>query len=295
MDALLVADGRALQGVFDLGQQTRHVVPGRGRLQGVHGIAHVPQRVAQVRRAEAALHPLVAEASPGGDAAMGPAQVKYLLPRGAGVGGAAGEATQQHALTLAHAANAEQRLQQTDQPLVAGQGQRRLRLARRAQPQQRQRPAPLYDLAHSGHPGGELREEDGVELLVLRQRRHADGGLGQDAQPPLRAKHQLAQVGAGGRGGEGRQAQRAGGRQQRAAGKQALDAAIAQRLLAAGACGHPAAQGGVLERLREVAQGEAARPQLGLQFGAGHARAERGQVTDAVEAQKLVHAPQVDR
>ena len=70
------------------------------------------------------------------------------------------EAAQQHALLAAHAAHAEHRLQQADDPLVAGQRQRRLRLRRRAVAQQRQRPTVLNDLPDSGQPGVDLTTLD---------------------------------------------------------------------------------------------------------------------------------------
>ena len=89
---------------------------------------------------------------------------------------------------------------------MACQGQRCLRLGRRTKPQKRQRQPGLDDLPRRRHATHEVGEENGVELLVLGQGRYADSDFGQDTQSPFGAKHKLAQVGAGGRCRERRQA-----------------------------------------------------------------------------------------
>ena len=99
---------------FDLLYQSWHVVPGRRRLQRVHRVAMLPQRVTQVRCAETALDPLLAETPPGGNAAVLMAQVHHL---GAGFASdrcPAGKTAQQHDLLAADAAHVEHRLQQPD-------------------------------------------------------------------------------------------------------------------------------------------------------------------------------------
>ncbi len=127
-------------------------------------------------------------------------------------------------------------------------------------------------------------EEHGVEGFVGGQLRHAHRRLRQDAEPPFRTEHHFAQVDAGGRRRKGRDRERAGRGFDLAAREQALDAAVAQRLLAGRARDDPAAQGRVVEGLREVAERVAVGAQLRFQVGTGDAGAEGGQLRLAVEA-----------
>src|ERR1035441_5285763 len=74
-----------------------------------------------------------------------------------------------------------------------------------------------------------------------------------------------------------------------------LDPPIAQGLLATGACDHPAAHGGVFERLRKMPQGVAVRAQLRLDLRSRRASAETRELTLRVQVQQPVHAAQVER
>ncbi|EEF23343.1 conserved hypothetical protein [Ricinus communis] len=85
-----------------------------------------------------------------------------------------------------------------------------------------------------------------------------------------------------------------GGRLHAAAGEQLLDAAVAQRLLAGRTRDDPAAQGRVIERLREVTERVAVRAQLRFQVRPGHAGFEHGQLRVRVDGHERAHARHVD-
>ena len=152
-------------------------------------------------------------------------------------------------------------------------------------------PAPVC--ARRARPVPSL-EEDGVEGFEGGQLRHAHRRLRQDTEPPFRTEHHFAQVDAGGRRGKGRDGERAGRGFDLAAREHALDAAVAQRLLAGRTRDDPAAQGRVFEGLREVAERVAVGAQLRFQVRAGDAGAESRQLRLAVERGQRAQAPHVD-
>ncbi|MCY1337696.1 hypothetical protein D9M69_235310 [compost metagenome] len=175
---------------------------------------------------------------------------------------------------------------------MAGQGQLGFGLDGIRQAQHRQRYARLGQLADRRQRLVPARQEHRIEALVLGQPADPHLDLGDHPEAPFRAKHHFAQVGAGRRGREGGHLQRPGEGLQGAAGEQLLDAPVAQRLLATGAAGHPAAEGRQLPRLRKMAECVAAGTQLALHLRAAGAGAEGGQAALLVEVEQAVHALQ---
>ena len=204
-------------------------------------------------------------------------------------------AQHQHAFAAGASAPAQVTLHGADQARVAGQRQIGFGLDAVGQAQHRQREPALHQFAHGGLGGIPTGQKNGMEAFVFGQRRHAQRGLGQHAEAPLGTEHQFAQVRAGAGGRKGRQGQTANGRLQPPACEQLLDAAVAQRLLAAGTRHHPATHGGVFERLRKMPQRKSARAQLRLDQRPRGARAEGGELAGRVEVQQAVHAGQVER
>ncbi|MNQ68896.1 hypothetical protein D3C85_834670 [compost metagenome] len=248
--------------------------------------------MAQVGEAKAVLRPLLAQQGAGEDAAEAFQQALGLLQGGGILGAAAGNAEGQHALAGRGAAQGEVLLQQGDLPWMTGQGQLGLGFDGVGQAQHGQRHARLGQAADALESLFPVGHEDRVEILLLGQPADPHAHLGDDAETPFRAQHQLAQVRTRRRGWESRQLHRAGESFQGAAGEQLLDAAIAQRLLAAGAAGHPAAEGGQLPGLREVAQGVAAGAQLALHLRAAGAGAEGGDEAFFIQFEEAAHALQ---
>ena len=221
-------------------------------------------------------------------------QGQGLADGGTHVAARATGAQQQQAFAAGAAAPAEVALQRGDQPLVSGQRQCGQGLGGVGQAQHGQRQTGLGQCAHRFLRRFPVGKENGVELLARRQLAHAHCRLGDDAQASLGAEQHFAQVGTGRRGRVGGDVPGADRSLHVRAGQQLLDAAIAQRLLAAGARSHPAAQAGVFERLREVAQGIALGPQLRFQVGPEHAGAEGGELRAAVQVLQLRQPRQAD-
>ena len=161
-----------------------------------------------------------------------------------------------------------------DEFILAGERQRGRGFQRVAQAQHREFQSGLGNLAHRRRARFPIVEEESVEGFFLRQWPYPHNGARDEAETPFRAEDHLAQVRAGGRGGMGRQVQRAERSLHVAAGEQALDAPVVVGLLSAGAGSDPAAEGGVFEGLREVAERIAARVESLFDLGAGNARLE---------------------
>src|SRR5690348_6336759 len=113
-----------------------------------------------------------------------------------------------------------------------------------------------------------------MERLDRWQRRDTHRRFGDNAHPPLGTEHHLAQIGPSGGGREDWQIERADRRDHLPPGEPLFDASVAKRLRATGACGDPAAERRILERLWEMPQRIAARPQMRLQVWPAHARLE---------------------
>ena len=129
----------------------------------------------------------------------------------------------------------------------------------------------------------EARERPGLVTARRRGGPHAHDRLADHAQHALGAHHQLAEARPGGGRGHGLRAQLARGRHAAHGLDELVDAAVAGRRLPGGARGHPATQGRVLERLREVAERHALLAEAPLQL-----RAEQPGV-DARGERRAVH------
>ncbi len=101
--------------------------------------------------------------------------------------------------------------------------------------------------------------------------------------PAFRPQNPLAQVRAGGGGGDSRDFESAGRRLDPPAGEQPLDPAIARRLLAGRARCDPAAEGRVVEALRIVAEHEVFGAQLRFEVRARHPGLEGCKLRQRIE------------
>ena len=230
---------------------------GRG-LERVDGVPGVPQRVPQVRGGEPAVAPRRTDARPG-DAPRASNQVVDGLRRRPDDTRIAGEPDDREAALGAHAAEPEVAPEDAGGAALTGEGERRRGLERRRDADHRERQAGSCQAPGQEQSAVPVRDEVAAEPFELRRRAGPDGDVGQDAEPSLGAEDELAEIGAGGRGGVGRQVERPARRFEVAAREQVLDPTEPARLLS-GRAGHdPATDGGRLERLREVAERHAVR------------------------------------
>ncbi len=123
----------------------------------------------------------------------------------------------------------------------------------------------------------------------------ADPDGGDHAEGALGAEEQLAQVGAGGGGGGAAEVEHAGRGDHPQAAHHVVEPSVAGRVLAGGAGGREAADGGETEALRIVAEFEAALGEQGLGGRAGETGAEEGLAGGLVEVEELVEPAQVER
>ncbi|RMS60550.1 hypothetical protein ALP65_04687, partial [Pseudomonas aeruginosa] len=295
MDFLALGGQAVAQAGLDLLQQAVDVAPVGGGLQGVHGVARLPQGLAQVGEAEAVLRPLAPQQGAGEDPAEAFQQGLRLAQRQSVLPAVAGHAEGQHALALARAAQRQVFLQPGDLSGMAGQGQLGHGFHGVGQAQHRQRHARLGQLAGGLQGLLPVRQEDAVEALVLGQRRDPHLHRGNDPEASLRAQHQFAQVRSRRGCREGSDFKRPGEGLQGPAGEKLFDPPVAQRLLATGAAGDPATEGRQLPGLREMPERVAQRTQLALHLRAGGAGAEGRDQALAVQIEQAVHALQRDR
>jgi hypothetical protein len=106
---------------------------------------------------------------------------------------------------------------------------------------------------------GEARQRAGGEGLHPRARGHTQRDLGEHPERALRSDEQLAQVRPGGGGGQRAGLEGAGRRRRPQPRHERVDPAVARGGLAGRAGGDPAADGGELEGLRQVAEREVVR------------------------------------
>ncbi len=280
--------------LLDRTHHVAHPGPVDGGFGGIHGIAVLPQRIAQIDAAKAVLLPFLTERAPDMDALSAACDGERLPERAGDAGAPAGCADQQQALAVTATAPGKVALQQAQQRPVAGKDQRGRGLRRIGQAQQRQRQTRLRNRAHRVLRARPVGKEQSMERFAFGQRRHAHAGLGEYAEAAFRAQHHFAQIDPGRRRRKSRNQQRARGRLDAASSEQLLDAAIAQRLLAGGTRGDPAAQRRILEGLRKMTERIALRAQLRFQIRTGDAGAETRQLRLAVELDELRQARQVD-
>ncbi len=250
---------RALGGLDHRPVQILEAVPGDGRLEGLADHAAGDERVAQVRRAQEDL-------PPGADRVLAIGRGAAPAPHRSPV--VRGQLQRPvHPRLHGMIRRLEPEHEQRAVLRSAGEG----RLARVEQAAVRRVEAALPERADSLGTLREVPERDSGRRLVGRAvlqahprlRDHAEDALGAD-QHPIRAR---ARAGA-------RQPPRLD-RSRRGDGgdrlDEVVDVGVEGREMPAGAGGDPAAQGRELERLREVAQGQAVLAQLVLQLRAGRA------------------------
>ena len=129
----------------------------------------------------------------------------------------------------------------------------------------------LHQIAESGDAVLQAVEEDAAIILHRRQGMDTHRGLGDETVGALGADEQLQKAGAGSGGGRVLRLDDAVRGDDPHGLGQVLDLAIADGILTGRAGGDPAAEGGELEGLGEVAQREALRVQLGFHLRSGRA------------------------
>ena len=187
--------------------------------------------------------------------------------------------------------------QESPGPRSAGQREQRLRsraASRRGPSTAAGRPGPASRAASTARGQSGRNQAGNASRCGFGHRPHRR--LGDDAEPALRSEDELAEVRARGRGRVGRQVERPGRRHDAAAGEQRLDPAEADRLLAGRPGGDPAAERRALERLGEVAEGQAVRLERRLEGRPDRARrrtsrgrsARRGSCSPASRSSAIV-------
>src|SRR6185437_4727493 len=155
--------------------------------------------------------------------------------------------------------------------------------------------ASLGELAYAVDALGKSGEAHAGGCAIGWARLHAYPGLGDDPKRALRAGEQA--IGTGARAGAGQAPRRpcAGGGERPHGLHEVLDVGPRSGEVTGGARGDPAAERGQLERLWEVAQGQAVLGQLGLQVGAGRAPLDESCTRDLVDLEHAAQAAEVDR
>ena len=286
--ALVMFRGRVHDGFGNRNRRLAHLRPRQRGFQRVNRHAALPKRVPQIRRKETVLFPRVPDNRPNEQPAELSAQRGRLPPRALEQTRRTRHAKHQQAARIAVADHPQAAVRHS-QPTLARQNQRRFRFKRIAQPQHRNGNFILDDFPHcvrSLLPGV---EEDPEEGLRLGRPPHADLGLRHHPKPSLRPKRHLAHVRPRGRSRDGFHLQPPARRFHDSAREETLDLPIAVGLLSARTRDDPAAQRGILERLREMSKRIAARFQLFFKLRTRHARLERRQATGLIEVEQARH------
>jgi hypothetical protein len=153
----------------------------------------------------------------------------------------------------------------------------------------------LGQSAHALSAGKETVEANARRAPVGGSRLHTHPGIDDHAERALRACEHPVGARAGAGSGQPPRGPLARGRNRTDRLDQVLDVRPQGCEVAGRARGDPAAEGRVLERLREVAQGEAVLGELGLERGAGRAPLDAGRARDRVDLEHAVERAQVDR
>ncbi len=143
-------------------------------------------------------------------------------------------------------------------------------------------------------PRGEVGCHPALVAACLRRRADAHAHLGDRPEDPLGAERELAQRRPRRRVRGGERAQLTGRGDHREGGYELVEASVAARRLAGGPRRREAADGRVLERLREMADREPVRAHGVLGLGAAQTRSEGGDERDAVDLD-AAHPAQIQR
>ncbi len=162
------------------------------------------------------------------------------------------------------------------------------------EPDDRGQQARLGEGAHRFGAGVEARPPPALVRRHGGRPTHAHGHRGDDAEGSFRAEQQLAQVGAGGVGGRRAEVERTRGGRSGEPDDHRVEAAVAGARLAAGAGGREAADRGVLEGLRVVAERQAVLAEQRLGLRATQAGLERGRHRHLVDREQPLHPDQVE-
>ena len=144
-------------------------------------------------------------------------------------------------------------------------------------------------------PVCEVGERPRLVADGLRHPVHAQPHLGDDAEGALRADQQLAQVGAGGRFRCAAQIHRAHRGDHAQPANHVVEPAVARRVLAGRSGRREAADGGVLEALREMPEREAVFAEQAFGVRPGDPGPENGLAGHLVEGDQPVEAAQIKR
>ena len=143
-------------------------------------------------------------------------------------------------------------------------------------------------------PGHEAGVGDAGGGAVLGAALDAHPGLGDDAEDALAADCHAVGAGTGAAAGEAAGLPDAGGGDHADRLDEVVDVGVVGGVVSPGTGGDPAAEGGELEALRVVAQGEAVGAELGLEARAVGSGLDAGGAGDVVDFQHPVEGGEVD-
>ncbi len=179
-------------------------------------------------------------------------------------------------------------------PAAAGHARER-RLARIEQPAVGRVQARLRDGADRTGRGLEVVEQDRGGRLVAGPLLQPHPCLGDHAQRALRSQEQSVGGRARARTGYAQRLVDADRGDHAQGLGQIVDVGEERGVVAAGPGRQPAAEGGELEALRKVAQGQPVRPQLGFEVGPEHARLDPRRPAGGVDVEHAVEGGEVER
>ena len=292
--ALVKGLEREMRGLLHGGHGGGRPRPGHGGFHGVDREASIPQAVAQIGAGKAVLRPDAAHRGAHVHTTGTARDRERIRLDTLGLFPAAGRAEHHHRRPIAQPPHAEIAAQPGNRGFVTGDAQLGIRLDLVGHPQHRHRHFSVGDRARRFEGRVPVREEHGVEGFARSHGRDVNRCFGDDAQTSLAAEHELAQIRPGRGGHAPADLEFAARTGQPRAVETVLDAAVAARLLAGGAGHDPAAERGVVERLRVVAEHESLGAQLGFHHRPGRPCAQTRDAVMAVEFEQPRIAARVD-
>jgi hypothetical protein len=181
------------------------------------------------------------------------------------------------------------------QGLAGGAGVGERRLAGIEQTAVRRMQAGLRQFAHRPRARREVGEGDSARRLPARALLQPDPSFGDHPERALGADQHPVGARTGARPRQTPALPLPGRRDRAHRLDQVVDVRVEGRVVSARPGGDPAAQRRELERLREVAQGEPARPQLVLEVGAERPRLDARRARHVVDLEDTVESREVDR